>query len=363
MPIEKMTDFSITSMQVLDEHGNLDQELEPKIEPSRLVEMYRVMKLARQVDERALKLQRQGRIGTFAPSIGQEAASAGAVFAMEPKDWLVSAFRELAGWLARGMPVESFFLYYNGYEEANLYAKERRILPISIIVGSQLPHAVGLGYALQYRNEENTAVVAFMGDGATSQGDFHEALNLAGLWKAPVVFVCQNNHWAISIPVSKQSASRTLAQKAIAYDITGVQVDGNDILGMYVATRQALERAKNGEGPTFIEAVTYRTMMHTTSDDPNRYRSEKEVTSWWNRDPIPRFRKYLQGKGLWDEAQETRLGQELDGQIEQAVGRFEAFRPEMPDAPFEHVFGTRHAVIEAQRREFLRQLNPEDSDG
>ncbi len=275
---------------------------------------------------------------------------------MTQKDWFIGSFRELPGRLMRGETLVHTFLFYNGYEEGNLLPPSSRTLPVAIPVGSQIPHAVGIGYALKYRGEKDSAVVVFFGDGATSQGDFHEALNFASLWQVPVVFLCQNNHWAISVPLSKQSYSKTLAQKAIGYDIPGIQVDGNDVLAMYRATREALDRAYAGDGPTLIEAVTYRLMMHTTADDPKKYRSEEEVQEWWQRDPIPRFRLYLERKGLWNEQLQADLEDEIRKEVEAAVKEFEQKTEFKPDAPFDHVFGTHHREIEEQRAEFLANL-------
>ncbi|MBM3324575.1 MAG: pyruvate dehydrogenase (acetyl-transferring) E1 component subunit alpha, partial [Calditrichaeota bacterium] len=232
-------------------------------------------------------------------------------------------------------------------------------LPISIIVGSQTLHAVGIAYAMKYRGETGSAVVTFFGDGATSQGDFHEAMNFAAVWKVPVVFICQNNQWAISLPRSKQTSSKTLAQKAIAYEMPGIQVDGNDALAMYKATKEALDRAHAGEGPTFIEAVTYRLMMHTTADDPTKYRAESEVEEWRKRDPLIRFRLCLEKKGIWDETQQKKMDEEIKSEVDAAVKEFEDLKDFKPDAPFDYVFGTRHDEIEEQRGEFLEELRKE----
>jgi pyruvate dehydrogenase E1 component alpha subunit len=356
MPLREIERFSISHLQVLDEKGNLDTDLEPELSTDQLLRVYRAMLLAREADQRMLKLQRQGRLGTFAPCTGQEAAVCGPTLAMSPRDWFVGAFRELGGRLMRGESLAQALLYYNGYEEGNALPASARTLPVAVPVGSQIPHAVGIAYAVKYRGEKDTAVVTFFGDGATSEGDFHEALNFAAVWQVPAVFICQNNHWAISVPRSMQSHSRTLAQKAVAYDMPGVQVDGNDVLAMYRATREALDRAYSGEGPTLIEAVTYRLMMHTTADDPNKYRAEDEVKSWWERDPLVRFRRYLEGKGLWNETMQAALAEEVRNEVEAAVKDLDGRTGFRPDAPFDHVFGTRHQLIEEERAEFLARL-------
>ncbi len=364
MPTKVIEEFSVSYLQVLDEQGKVDKELEPDIPVDELLKIYRAMVLAREADQRMLKMQRQGRIGTFGPSTGQEACAIGAAAAMAESDWMVGAFRELGARLWRGEPLVNSFLYYNGYEEGNVQPGScpTRTLPIAVIVGSQTLHAVGIGYAMIYKKEKSASVV-FMGDGATSQGDFHEALNFAAVWKTPTVFFCQNNQWAISIPRSKQTRSRTLAQKAIAHGLPGIQVDGNDVLAVYKATKEALERAYAGEGPTLIEGVTFRLMMHTTADDPKKYRTEEMEAEWWKREPIIRFRKYLESKGLWDDAKQAALEEEIKNEIDEAVREFEAPREFKADAPFDHVFGTKHDDIEEQRRQFLAELEREASNG
>lgn len=358
MPIQTVGEFTVQHLQVLDPDGILDESLEPELTDEQRLALYRAMSLARVGDERMLKLQRQGRVGTFAPSTGQEAAVCGATLALSPEDWFVGTFRELGGWLMRGMPLESTLLYHSGFEEGNVMPAAPRTLPVAVIVASQALHAVGLAYAMKVRGE-SAAALAFLGDGATSQGDFHEALNFAGVWQTPAVFVIQNNQWAISMPRSAQTRSKTLAQKAIAYGIPGVQVDGNDVLAVYRATREALERARSGGGPTLIEAVTYRLMMHTTADDPTKYRSDGEVEAWRPRDPLKRFRRYLEAKGLWDDAKQAALEAELKAEMDAAVTRFEARDDFLLDEPFRHVYGTPHPEIEAQHQAFLRRRERE----
>ena len=354
--------FSISHLRILDENGKVDQQREPDLGSEDLKRLYGAMVLARAVDDRLLKLQRQGRIGTFGPATGQEAAVCGPVLAMTNKDWFVGAFRELGGRLMRGEPIENELLFYNGYEEGNVLPDNERTLPTSIIVAAQTLHAVGIAYAMKLRGETDSAVVCLLGVGGTSEGDFHEALNFAAVWQVPVVLICQNNQWAISMPRSRQTHAQTLAQKAIAYDIPGIQVDGNDALAMYQATKEALERARAGEGPTFIEAVTYRLRMHTTADDPSKYRSEEQVSVWEKRDPLPRFRKYLEAKGIWNDERQAELEAQLKQQIDDAVKAFEARKDFKPDAPFDHVFGTKHPRIEEQRARFLEDLKRETAN-
>ena len=359
MPLTEIGQYSLKKLQILDENGEVDPDLEPDLSGEDLVRLYRSMLLAREDDQRMLKMQRQGRVGTFGPNTGQEAAVCGPTLALTPRDWLVGSFRELGARLMRGEPLTHGYLFHNGFEEGNVFDGMDRTLPVSIIVGAQTLHATGIAYAMKYRQEKDAAVLVFIGDGGTSQGDFHEALNFASVWQVPVVFVVQNNGWAISLPRSRQAHSATLAQRAIAYDIPGVQVDGNDALATFTATRDALDRARGGGGPSLIEAVTYRLMMHTTADDPKKYRTEQEVEQWWKLDPLPRFRKYLESKSIWDEEKQAGLEAEVKAEIDAAVKSFESMDGFKPDAPFDHVFGTRHEGIEEQRAAFLSSLEGE----
>jgi pyruvate dehydrogenase E1 component alpha subunit len=363
MPLEEIGNYSVTRLQVLDEQGKVDSALEPDLSDEQLMSLYRNMVMAREADQRMLKLQRQGRIGTFGPCTGQEASICGTAMAMGEKDWFVGAFRELGGRLVRGEPLTSTLYYYNGWEEGNIQPdKELRIIPNSVVIGCQVEHAVGLAWASRYKGEDS-ATVCFIGDGGTSEGDFHEGLNFASVWKVPVVFIVQNNQWAISIPRESQTASKTIAQKGIAYEMPCLQVDGNDPLAMNVAITEALDRARKGEGPTLIEAVTYRLMMHTTADDPKKYRTEEEEKRAWEKEPLLRFNKYLQDKGYWDDAQEEALRGEVKAKVEEAVKEFESPKDWKQDEPFRHVFGTEHAVIEDQHKDFLANVARETDHG
>jgi pyruvate dehydrogenase E1 component alpha subunit len=353
MPLETIRSFEVQRLSVLDADGALDTTLEPDLAPDRLRALMRAMLLARMADERMLKLQRQGRLGTFPPVLGQEAAHTAAAFAMAEQDWLVPAFRDMGALLLRGYPLVNYLQYYNGWEEGNAVPEGARILPTAVIVGSSLLHAVGLAWGCRFRGEPDTAVLTFVGDGGTSEGDFYEALNFAGVWKAPVVFVIQNNQWAISIPRKAQTHATTLAQKAIAAGIPGLQVDGNDALAVYRATSEAFDRARRGEGPTVIEAVTYRLGVHTTADDPRKYRDEEEETQAWSREPLLRFARYLEDKGALDAAGLEAMKEEVRAEVQAAVDAFEALQPHPAERPFDHVFGTEHAVIREQRDAFL----------
>ncbi len=359
MPLERIEDFSVSYLQVLDEHGNLDRDLEPEISREDLVRLYRAMVLSRRVDERMLKMQRQGRLGTFGPCIGHEAVSCGAALALTREDWFVPAFREMGARLMLGDSMMNLLLFWNGYEEGSVHPAKGRLLPTSIIVGSQPLHAVGIAYAMKYRGKKDSVAMTFFGDGASSQGDVHEAMNFAGVWELPVVFVCQNNQWAISIPREDQTRARTIAQKAIAHGFDGIQVDGNDALAVYRAAKEALDRARAGGGPTLIEAITYRVMMHTTADDPTKYRGKEEEEDWWKRDPIPRLERYLEQKGIWSEDLQGALEEEIKKEIDETVKAFEARSDFKPDSCFDHVFGVPHDEIEKQRAEFLEELKKE----
>lgn len=355
MPRKVLESFNVSYLQILDAEGHLDTDMEPELPPDSLRTLYRTMLLARQLDLRMLALQRQGRMGTFAPIIGQEAAQVGSAFALEPTDWMVPSFREAAAYILRGLPLKHILLYYMGREEGNAIPAGQRNLPVNIPVASQLPHAVGIALAAKIRRDP-CATLAYLGDGATSEGDFHEACNFAGVFQLPLVFLCQNNHYAISYPRERQTRARTLAQKAIAYGFEGIQVDGNDLLAVYVATCEALSRAKAGKGPMLIECVTYRLGLHTTADDPSKYRAKAEEEEWRKKDPIARFREYLKGKGLWDEAWQAKLEKEIEAEIQRAVAEAESDRGFDPTDMFDYVFATKPPYLSAQQQELRAAL-------
>jgi len=354
--------FQVEHLSILDSEGNLDTALEPKLADTELRSLYRAMLLGRRLDERMVRLQRQGRIGTFAPTKGQEAAQIGSIFTLRPTDWMVPSFRETAAMIWRGWPIEKLLLFFAGHLEGGQPAPDQHDLPIAIPVSTQLPHAVGLAYAAQYRGDD-AVVMAYFGDGATSEGDFHEAMNFAGVWHVPVIFVCQNNQWAISVPLKKQTHSRTIAQKALAYGLPGIQVDGNDVLAVYAAAREAVERARAGDGPTLIECVTYRLGVHTTADDPTKYRTAEEVAMWERKDPLTRFRGYLEKRNLLEEG----LEQKVDDEIAEAIRRFEATPPADPLVMFDHAYAELPPDVRAQRdamaaSEPARPARPEAND-
>jgi pyruvate dehydrogenase E1 component subunit alpha len=297
-------------LSILDEKGKIvNKELEPDIDKKTLLKMYKTMALGRIADTKALQYQRQGRMLTYAPNKGQEAAQVGAAAAMQEQDWFVPAFRELNAMLYRGVTLEQMYLYWYGNEWGSHFDDGVKVLPINIIIGSQINHASGVAYASKIL-KKNEVAVASIGDGGTSHGEFYEGMNFASSFDLPLVVMIQNNQYAISTPRKKATKAETLAQKAIAFGIPGMQVDGNDILAMYVAMKESIEYARSGKGPVLIEAYTYRLGPHTTSDDPTLYREDKEVEMWEKRDPMIRFKKYLIDKGYWSEKEDKKLEEE-----------------------------------------------------
>lgn len=355
MPVTNLMTFNVPRVEIMDLDGNVDTGLMPDLSPEQVAELYRIMVLTRRLDERMLKLQRQGRLGTFARVLGQEAAHIGAAYAMREGDWLVPAFRETGSFIVRGIPMEKVLQYWGGDEWGQHFPEDSRVLPVSVPVGTHMLHAVGIGWAMK-QDRERAAVLTVFGDGATSEGDFHEAMNFAAVFQAPVVFLCQNNHWAISVPYKRQTAAASIAQKAIAYGMPGIQVDGNDIFAMYRVARDALDRARNGEGPTLIEAHTYRMSDHTTSDDARKYRPPEEVAYWQERDPLERLARYMRRKGLLDEAREAEALAQAEAEVDRVVAAYEAFEPPSPDDLFSSLYAEMTPPLRAQRDALLAAL-------
>ncbi|NOZ77794.1 MAG: pyruvate dehydrogenase (acetyl-transferring) E1 component subunit alpha [Acidobacteria bacterium] len=323
MPRTIIHECAVERLEILGPEGQLDTELMPELDDETVRALYRDMVRMRTFDDKAVKLQRQGRMGTWAQLKGQEAIQAGVALAMIESDWLIPAFREHGLMLLRGVPGHLIYAYWAGDERGASFPEGVRCLPIAVPVGSQLTHGAGIGLSLKLRGE-HAAAVTFGGDGATSEGDFHEALNFAGVFGTKTVFVIQNNQWAISMPRKRQTSSPTLAQKADAYGIPGLQVDGNDVFAVYTAAVEAFERARSGGGPSLIEAVTYRLGDHTTADDATRYRTGEELEYWQRRDPIPRLRRHLEGRGLWDAEQDQALKEEAVRWVASQVDAFNA---------------------------------------
>jgi pyruvate dehydrogenase E1 component alpha subunit len=317
-----------------------------------LASLYRALVRTRAFDAKAVALQRTGRLGTYASSIGQEAVSVGVASAMLPEDVLLPSFREHGGQLLRGVTPLELFLYWGGDERGSAFAGPRQDFPISVPVGSHAPHAVGVALAFKLRREKRVAVAIF-GDGATSKGDVAEALNIAGAWRLPVLFVVSNNQWAISVPRRAQSAAATLAQKAIAAGIPGEQVDGNDVIAVRAVAAAAIERARRGEGASLIEAVTYRLGDHTTADDASRYRDDAEVTPHWREEPLLRLRHYLTDAEGWTRADEERLLHETGSEIDAAAAAYLGTAPQEPATIFAHAFAELPADLVRQREAML----------
>ena len=333
MPEQIIGSYQVKRLDILDEKGNLDDALAPTLADSELMRMYDLFVLARTFDQRAISLQREGRLGTYPSITGLEASQIGSALAAEKSDWLFPTFRESGVYLAKNLPMDMIFQYWAGDERGMKMPDSMNIFPLAIPVGTQIVHAVGAAMAIKYRKDRVAALVYF-GDGGSSRGDFHEGLNMAGVFQLPVVFLCQNNQWAISVPREHQTASQTISQKAIAYGFEGVQVDGNDIFAVFKATKDALEKAKKGGGPTLIECFTYRMADHTTSDDASRYRPGDEIEKWKARDPILRLRLYLEKKGLLNDAYQEEVQARAKTAVDEAQKKAEAAQPPDPKDMF-----------------------------
>ncbi len=360
MPQKTVFTAQIDYLQILDENGVLDEKLVKQagglgsdtiLSDEQVVFLYEQMITCRQLDEIAFKLQRSGRMGTYPQNKGQEAAALGSGFAAKKGvDWLVPCYRENAALFLHGLPMEKILLHWMGDERGNQIPDGVNITPISIPIGTQMLHATGIAWASKIRKEQ-ACVITYFGDGATSEGDFHEAMNFATVMNVPCVFFCQNNQWAISVPREIQMASETVAQKAIAYGAPSIQVDGNDLFAVYKASRDALNRARGGGGVTFIEALTYRLGDHTTADDARRYRDEAEVESWKAKDPMIRTRKYLTAKGLWSDEQQAAHEEKAKAIVQDVVKRAEGIEPPAFEDIFDYTFaGELPAELETQKR-------------
>lgn len=343
--LKSVFEGNVNYLQVLDENGEVDVTLfPPELKDSDIIKMYKQMCFARALDAKVLSLQRQGRAVTYAPLIGEEATQIGSAFAMRDGDYFVPNFRQHAVFVSRGMPLDLVLIYWEGYEEGLAIPKNVNAFPYIVPVASQLPHAAGMAFSQKYK-KTGFATLAYVGDGGTSEGNFYETLNFAGVFKLPLVTIIENNQWAISVPRSQQSAAQTLAQKGIAAGIDVVQVDGNDVIAVYKAVKDALAIAK--DAPTLIECVTYRMSMHTTADDPTKYRSDDEVAEWKMKDPISRLKKYLVRKNLWTDDLEDAMQEEQKKTIDDALVKAEAFKPD-PKSIFEHVYSYMPDVLKEE---------------
>jgi pyruvate dehydrogenase E1 component alpha subunit len=340
-------------IRLLDEQGRLEGD--PPLGPEEVRRLFGAMIEARAYDRKASAMQRQGRLATYAPLEGQEATQIGSVAALQPDDWLVATYRDAGAMWLHGYTWRNLFLGRMGDERGGHPPEGVPVLPPSITVGGHMIHAVGLGWAAALRGESRISLTLF-GDGATSEGDFHEAMNFAGVFETPTVFVCQNNHYAISMARSRQTAAETIAGKADGYGMPGVLVDGNDVLAVYAATIEAADRARSGGGPTLVEALTYRTGPHTTTDDHLRYRSAEEVDEWRRRDPIDRVRRYLERVDAWDPDWEETLHAAGSAAVEQAVVEAEAVAAFEPDDIFTGMYAEPTTPLRRQAEELRRDL-------
>jgi pyruvate dehydrogenase E1 component subunit alpha len=339
--------------QILTHEGELVGEPPFGIEETR--RLYRAMVGARLYDRKGAALQKQGRLATYAPFEGQEAVQIGSAAALRSDDWMVATYRDAAAMAYHGYPRTLLLLGRMGDERGGSPPKEVNVLPPSITVGAHMVHAVGLAWAERLLGRDRIALTYF-GDGATSEGDFHEAMNFAGVYQTPVVFLCENNQYAISLRRDRQTAASTIAGKADGYGIPGVLVDGNDLFAVYSVTAEAVKRARSGGGPTLIEGLTYRLGPHTTSDDPRRYRSGEEEDEWRARDPLERVRRYLAAEGAWTDQWQQTLEAEESAAIEAAVEEAEGLPPQGAEEIFQSMFAEMTPQLREQQRMLLEHL-------
>ena len=351
MPEETIKSFNVGYLQVLDDEGNADKGLMPGLSLGQIKELYELMVLIRAFDDKAFKLQRQGRLGTYLQVKGQEASEVGAAYALKKGDWIFPSGRDVGVLITRGHPMH-MLLQYRGGDERGMKAPEGLDnFPITIPVSTHIPICTGAAWASKMRRED-VVHMAFFGDGATSRADFHEGLNFAGIFKVPAVFVCENNGYAISLPRARQTAAETLAQKAFAYGFEGIQVDGNDIFAVYSAASRAVAKARKGDGPTLIECVTYRIEGHSTSDDDSRYRTKQEVEEWRKKDPVDRLEKYMKKNKILTDEYKQSVTQKTRDMVEKAVEDYEKVPP--PEAA--DFFANTYAQPTEQLKEQMKEL-------
>ena len=332
-----LKEFKVEYLQVLDENGSCDEALMPKLSNDEIKNLYEMLVLTRVFDQKAFNMQRQGRLGTYIQFKGQEACQVGSAMALEDKDFIFPMYRNSALLIARKQPIVQVLQYWSGDERGSISPQNVNNFPIAIPVGTQTVHAAGAAFAAKLQGKKQVSAVYF-GDGATSKGDFHEAMNFAGVFQVPAVFICENNQYAISVPRAKQTHSETIAQKAIAYGIEGIQVDGMDVFAVYKAAKDAVDKARSGKGPTLIECYTYRMADHSTSDDASKYRTKEELELWAKKDPIERLEKYMRKKGLLDDAYKNNVLTKSQEAVEKAVTEFEKLPPPDPKDIFKYVF-------------------------
>lgn len=347
--------------QIINEEGQLtDEKYKERMTEDLVKKFYYNMVRIRTFDRKAISLQRQGRLGTYAPFEGQEASQVGSALALEKDDWVFPTYRDHGATLTFGANMARTYLYWNGRVEGCVPEEGKNIFPPAVPIATQLPHAAGAAMAEQKKGTKNVAI-AYFGDGATSEGDFHEGLNFASVFQAPVIFFNQNNGFAISVPIEKQMNSKTVAQKAIAYDMPSIRVDGNDVFAVYFQTREGLDRARNGGGPTLIEAITWRYGAHTTADDPTKYRNQSDSDKIREaQDPLLRVERYMKRNNLWDEEWVAKMIGEVKSEIEQAIKEMEAFpKPNVNDL-FDYVFEKPVWPITKQKEQYFQLNGRED---
>src|SRR5713101_8875561 len=349
----QQVDPGLVPYQILDVEGNLVREV-PELSAERLLSLYRYMQLGRAFSNKIVALQRQGRATTFGSLVGQEASAVGLAAPLQPQDWLATSYREIASLIVKGVPLPTLAYSFRGFTPEN-WPAEAHCLPVQIVIGTQLLHAVGLAMAAKIAGDPVVAV-GVCGDGATSEGDFNEALNFAGVFHAPVVLVVQNNGWAISVPRHRQSAAPTLASRGAGFGVPSEFVDGNDIRAVYDVMQKAVERARSGQGPTLVETLTYRIGAHTTADDPTRYRDPVEVEAWRAKDPIVRFQKFLARRDLLNEERIRQIVEEVEEEVNEAIQVAEAMPPMAPDSFFDYTMANLPPRWQEQRADLLRYV-------
>lgn len=344
------------TIQIMNEEGQIvNQEAMPDLSDDQLKELMRRMVYTRVLDQRSISLNRQGRLGFYAPTAGQEASQLGSQFALEKEDWILPGYRDVPQLIWHGLPLYKAFLFSRGHYVGNQMPEGVNALPPQIIIAAQIIQATGVALGLKKRGKKAVAIT-YTGDGGSSQGDFYEGLNFAGAYNAPAIFVVQNNQFAISTPVEKQTAAKTIAQKAIAAGIPGIQVDGMDILAVYAAVKAARDRAINGEGPTLIETITYRYGPHTMAgDDPTRYRTDELTNEWEKKDPIVRFRRFLEGKGLWSKEEEEKVIEQAKEDIKAAIKKTDETPKQKVTDLIDIMFENLPYNLKEQREEYARK--------
>ena len=343
-------------LRIIDNEGEvLNKELMPDLDDATIIKAYKSMLFTRITDEMAVSYQRQGRMFTYPPNLGQEAIQTAVGLIIRENDWLAPAFREIGIMMAKGVTPKELFLYYMGNEQGSNFRTANHVLPICVPIGSQLLHATGIGYSIKYQKKDEV-VFTYVGDGGTSEGDFSEALNFAGVWNVPVIFTIQNNQYAISVPVKSQTKSVNLAIKAIAFGIPGIKVDGNDFFAMYAAYKEAFDNARSGKGPTLIEALTYRKGAHTTSDDPTKYRTKEEEQEWDKTDPLIRLKKYMDKKGIWKENEEQ-LIEDFKLDIDKQFTEAENFTAYKLEDIFQYMYVDMPDILKKQKADYEQFQN------